>query len=61
LGATAWPIFIVSKKLKNEKKLGQFAASKLQTIPRGNENHGNETLKKCMLEIGFLLSYLDFK
>jgi hypothetical protein len=44
-----------------QKKLGKFAASKLKTIPSGNENHGNETLKKFMLEIRFPFSYLDFK
>jgi hypothetical protein len=40
-------------KNKNAKHLDQFAASKLKTIPGGNENHGNETLKKFMLEIRF--------
>jgi hypothetical protein len=53
------PFSFYLKKLRNAKKLGQFAASKLKTIPSGNENHGNETLNKFMLEIRF--SYLDFK
>jgi hypothetical protein len=65
LEAENWPIFIVLKKnLKNAKKLGQFAASKLKcfkTIPTGNENPGNETLKRFLLEIRFPFSYLDFE
>jgi hypothetical protein len=38
-------------ELKNAKKLGQFAASKLncfKTVPSRNENHGNETEKKFL-------------
>jgi hypothetical protein len=47
--------------MKSWVKLQPPNSNCFKTITSGNENHGNETLIKLLLEIRFPFSYLDSK